>query len=71
MLNKEENQDALLYYQLLEFRHEIMLSYIKSKEIENLQNAYETIKGIEKQGQLTGILEYYYYFFKGMYEFQA
>ncbi|MEC1550162.1 tetratricopeptide repeat protein [Bacillus rugosus] len=70
LLNMEENQDALLYYQLLEFRHEIMLSYMKSKEIENLHNAYETIKEIEEQGQLTGMLEYYYYFFKGMYEFR-
>ncbi|MCY9089357.1 MULTISPECIES: response regulator aspartate phosphatase RapI [Bacillus mojavensis subgroup] len=70
LLNMEENQDALLYYQLLDFRHEIMLSYMKSKEIENLHNAYETIKEIEKQGQLTGMLEYYFYFFKGMYEFR-
>ncbi|ARC70977.1 tetratricopeptide repeat-containing protein [Bacillus subtilis] len=70
LLNMEENQDALLYYQLLEFRHEIMLSYMKSKEIEKLHNAYETIKEIEEQGQLTGMLEYYYYFFKGMYEFR-
>ncbi|MGG1244130.1 response regulator aspartate phosphatase RapI [Bacillus cabrialesii] len=70
LLNMEENQDALLYYQLLEFRHEIMLSYMKSKEIEDLHNAYETIKEIEEQGQLTGMLEYYYYFFKGMYEFR-
>ncbi|MDX6158096.1 response regulator aspartate phosphatase RapI [Bacillus subtilis] len=70
LLNMEENQDALLYYQLLEFRHEIMLSYMKSKEIEDLHNAYETIKEIEEQGQLTGMLEYYFYFFKGMYEFR-
>ncbi|TDU13636.1 response regulator aspartate phosphatase RapI [Bacillus subtilis] len=70
LLNMEENQDALLYYQLLEFRHEIMLSYMKFKEIEDLHNAYETIKEIEEQGQLTGMLEYYFYFFKGMYEFR-
>ncbi|BBA75091.1 MULTISPECIES: response regulator aspartate phosphatase RapI [Bacillus subtilis group] len=70
LLKMEENQDALLYYQLLEFRHEIMLSYMNSKEIEDLHNAYETIKEIEKQGQLTGMLEYYFYFFKGMYEFR-
>lgn len=43
---------------------------MKSKEIEDLNNAYETIKEIEKQGQLTGMLEYYFYFFKGMYEFR-
>ncbi|WP_163117813.1 response regulator aspartate phosphatase RapI [Bacillus subtilis] len=70
LLNMEKNQDALLYYQLLEFRHEIMLSYMKFKEIEDLHNAYETIKEIEEQGQLTGMLEYYFYFFKGMYEFR-
>ncbi|MEM5022239.1 response regulator aspartate phosphatase RapI [Bacillus subtilis] len=70
LLNMEENQDALLYYQLLEFRHEIMLSYMESKEIDDLNSAYETIKEIEEQGQLTGMLEYYYYFFKGMYEFR-
>lgn len=66
----EENQDALLYYQLLEFRQELMLSYMKSKEIEDLHNAYETIKEIGKLGQLTGMLEYYFYFFKGMYDFR-
>ncbi|OIK19768.1 hypothetical protein BKP66_15660 [Bacillus amyloliquefaciens] len=33
LANMEENQDALLYYQLLEFRHEIMLSYMKSKNM--------------------------------------
>ncbi|MGX4764757.1 response regulator aspartate phosphatase [Bacillus mojavensis] len=68
--NMEENQDALLYYQLLEFRHEIMLSYMESKRIDNLTSTYETIKEIEEEGQLTGMLEYYFYFFKGMYEFR-
>ncbi|KMY40856.1 aspartate phosphatase [Bacillus sp. FJAT-27445] len=70
LVNMEENQDALLYYQLLEFRHEIMLSYMESKEIDDLNSAYETIKEIEEQGQLTGMLEYYYFFFLGMYEFR-
>lgn len=69
-MNMEENQDALLYYQLLEFRHEIMLSYMESKRIDDLNSAYETIKEMEEQGQLTGMLEYYFFFFTGMYEFR-
>lgn len=61
LANMEENQDALLYYQLLEFRHEIMLSYMKSKNMDSLENAYETLlREIESQGQLTGMLEYYF-----------
>ncbi|MBD0398728.1 MULTISPECIES: response regulator aspartate phosphatase [Bacillus] len=70
LVNMEENQDALLYYQLLEFRHEIMLSYMESKRIDDLNSAYETIKEMEEQGQLTGMLEYYFFFFTGMYEFR-
>lgn len=70
LVNMEENQDALLYYQLLEFRHEIMLSCMESKRIDDLDSAYETIKEMEEQGQLTGMLEYYYFFFTGMYEFR-
>lgn len=70
LANMEENQDALLYYQLLEFRHEIMLSYMKSKNMDSLENAYKTLREIESQGQLTGMLEYYFYFFMGMYEFR-
>ncbi|MEC1264176.1 tetratricopeptide repeat protein [Bacillus subtilis] len=66
----EENQDALLYYQLLEFRHEIMLSYMKPKNLDSLESSFETLKEIELQGQLTGMLEYYCYFFMGMYEFR-
>lgn len=43
---------------------------MESKEIDDLNSAYETIKEIEEQGQLTGMLEYYYFFFLGMYEFR-
>ncbi|QHM86459.1 Response regulator aspartate phosphatase I [Bacillus velezensis] len=56
LVNMEENQDALLYYQLLEFRNEIMLTYMESKRIDDLNSAYETIKEMEEQGQLTGVL---------------
>lgn len=47
-----------------------MLSYMESKRIDDLDSAYETIKEMEEQGQLTGMLEYYYFFFTGMYEFR-
>ncbi|MCY8504905.1 Rap family tetratricopeptide repeat protein [Bacillus atrophaeus] len=64
----QENQDILLYYQLLEFRHELMLIYLKSKDVEDVQATYEILK--EKEGSLTNMLEYYYFFFVGMYEFR-
>ncbi|ARW09075.1 Rap family tetratricopeptide repeat protein [Bacillus atrophaeus] len=64
----QENQDVLLYYQLLEFRHELMLIYLKSKDVEDVQATYEILK--EKEGSLTNMLEYYYFFFVGMYEFR-
>ncbi|MCY8989795.1 Rap family tetratricopeptide repeat protein [Bacillus atrophaeus] len=64
----QENQDVLLYYQLLEFRHELMLIYLKSKDVEDVQATYEILK--EKEDSLTNMLEYYYFFFVGMYEFR-
>ncbi|MFP3812140.1 tetratricopeptide repeat protein [Bacillus sp. SIMBA_005] len=67
----EEDQDLLIYYQLMCFRHQIMLDYIKPIDfnknrptISSLLDQMET-----SQETLTGMLEYYNLFFRGMYEF--
>ncbi|WP_286174448.1 hypothetical protein [Pseudomonas sp. ISL-88] len=62
----EENKDALLYYQLLEFRHELMINYLNSEKMEELNSNEE----IRASGNVTGMLEYYFHFFMGMYEFR-
>ncbi|MEC1624691.1 hypothetical protein P9E08_04780 [Bacillus mojavensis] len=64
----EMKQDVLLYYQLLDFRHELMLIYLRSKDVEEVKNTYEILKK-KKEGSLSKMLEYYFYFFMGMYEF--
>lgn len=66
--NVDKNSDFFFYHQLLEFRHELMLSYLQSKNEEDLKNAYEALK--EHQGHLNGMLDYYFFFFTGMYEFR-
>ena len=68
MGNMEKNPDVILYHQLLDFRHELMLSYLKSRNEEELKAAYESLK--EHQGQLKGMLDYYFFFFMGMYDFR-
>lgn len=69
----EENQNVLLYYSLLDFRHQIMLSYVNPKIAININNSLATMEKrkekIEKS-QLDGMIEYYFWFFKGMYEFK-
>lgn len=64
----EENQDVLLYYSLLEFRHKLMLSYLKPEKTENIEKNLRNLE--EREDQMTGLLNYYYWFFKGMYEFK-
>ncbi|AVM23327.1 RapH N-terminal domain-containing protein [Bacillus pumilus] len=66
----EENQDALLYFSLLEFRHSLLESHLNAKNPHDLDKTYLTLKKVERQENLTGMLEYYYYFFMGMYEFR-
>ncbi len=67
----EEDQDLLIYFQLMCFRHQLMLDYL---EPENKYGDRPTIKELlEKieapQKKLTGLLKYYSLFFRGMYEF--
>ncbi|WP_253907667.1 hypothetical protein [Bacillus sp. WMMC1349] len=66
----EENQDALLYYQLLEFRHNMMMSYLFPNSVEDLHMKYDHIVDSMNNKKLNGMLEYYYYFFSGMYYFR-
>ena len=63
----EEDQDLLLYYALMEFRHRIMLDYVKPlEEGETPPDFSEILKDIEdEQGKLTGLLEYYFNFLEG------
>ncbi|WP_342491651.1 Rap family tetratricopeptide repeat protein [Bacillus sp. FSL R5-0422] len=68
----EENQDLLLYFSLMEFRHKLMLDYLNplenGKERANFRELAMKIK--REQEKLTGLLEYYFNFFYGMYEFE-
>lgn len=68
----EEDQDLLLYYSLMEFRHRVMLDYIKPLEGDASQLEFsELLEDIEgNQYKLTGLLDYYFNFFRGMYEFK-
>ncbi|WFR93253.1 tetratricopeptide repeat protein [Bacillus velezensis] len=68
----EEDQDLLLYYSLMEFRHRVMLDYIKPlKEDPSQPEFSELLEDIEgNQYKLTGLLDYYFNFFRGMYEFK-
>ncbi|MHC5291060.1 Response regulator aspartate phosphatase I [Bacillus licheniformis] len=66
----EENQDVLIYYSLLEFKHKLMLAYIYPKAVKDAKESYGDVKGYVDNTELTGMLEYYYYFFSGEYHFR-
>ncbi|MFX3617693.1 MAG: hypothetical protein ACE3JK_09195 [Sporolactobacillus sp.] len=66
MAHMEENQNVLLYFSLLEFRMLLNEQYpvdrAKVRQSMRLLNA--------EHKELTGTLDYYYWLFKGMYEFR-
>jgi len=68
----EEDQDLLLYYQLMCFRHQLMLEYLeptnKRKQGQSINKLLAQIE--EPRRDLNGLLSYYSFFFRGMYEFE-
>ncbi|ETI59000.1 MULTISPECIES: response regulator aspartate phosphatase [Bacillati] len=65
----EEDEQAVLYFQLMEFRHQLMLDYVQPSKKPLEPSEY--LKAVEGQGKkMSGFLEYYFNFFQGMYEFR-
>ncbi|MES9676038.1 aspartate phosphatase, partial [Bacillus velezensis] len=71
----EDDQDLHLYYSLMEFRHNLMLEYLEpleSQRIEEQPRLSDLLADIDKkQARLTGRLDYYFNFFRGMYELEC
>lgn len=70
----EENQDVLLYFSLLEFRHQLMLEYKYPKLAKGVTEKAEVVqeryKALAGTGRINSLLEYYYNFFTGMFHFK-
>ncbi|MED1741085.1 tetratricopeptide repeat protein [Bacillus swezeyi] len=66
----EENQDVLVYFSLLEFRHQLMLEELYPNAGAKIVKQYEKLKETRGNQDLNGMLEYYYHFFMGMYYFR-
>ncbi len=67
----EEDQDLLLYYQLISFRHNLMMDYLFPSDSSKKLETWEYLRKSEGTGQkLTKPLKYYDHFFRGMYEFR-
>ncbi|MBU8786504.1 tetratricopeptide repeat protein [Bacillus glycinifermentans] len=63
--NMEEDQDLLIYFNLLDFRHKMMLeNFNESKKV--FKKLESQKKGIEKTD---AVIQYYFYFFSGQNEF--
>ncbi|MGI6832557.1 Rap family tetratricopeptide repeat protein [Bacillus paralicheniformis] len=66
----EENQDALVYFSLLDFRHQLMLEELHPNADLKIDKHYQELKETRGCQDLNGMLEYYYHFFMGMYYFR-
>ncbi|MED1738943.1 aspartate phosphatase [Bacillus swezeyi] len=69
----EEDQTVLLYYSLIDFRHNIMLRDLKPNDAIDISaslSSIETKKEDMQSTQIDEMIHYYYWFFKGMYEFK-
>ena len=65
----EEDQHLLIYYQLMCFRHQIMLDYIHPSKYQpfSVSNLVDKIEN--SNHELSDMLHYYHAFFRGMHEF--
>ncbi|MGG3571896.1 aspartate phosphatase [Bacillus gobiensis] len=68
----ENEQEVLMYYQLMAFRHQLMLDYIEpTNKYGDRPTTFELLEKIEtSQKKLSGILQFYSFFFRGMYEYE-
>ncbi|MCY7911121.1 tetratricopeptide repeat protein [Bacillus inaquosorum] len=70
----EKNEDVAVYIQLLNLRHQLMLSYLEPNSADNIEEAYKSVKNAKSNvapDSLTDIIEFYYHFFTGMYHFRT
>ncbi len=59
----EEDQDLLLYYQLISFRHNLMMDYLFPSDSSKKLETWEYLRKSEGTGQkLTKSLKYYDHF---------
>ncbi|MEH7774433.1 response regulator aspartate phosphatase [Bacillus velezensis] len=66
----EEDQNVLIYYQLMKFRHDLAMNYLFPSEASKPLEKWEYLKKSEGKGQkLTRLMEYYANFFDGMNHF--
>ncbi|TWG76101.1 response regulator aspartate phosphatase E, partial [Bacillus subtilis J27] len=66
----EEDQDLLIYYQLMLFRHYLMMAYLYPSDASQKLEKWEYLKQSEGKSQkITRLMEYYANFFEGMYFF--
>ncbi|WP_242793605.1 hypothetical protein [Bacillus haynesii] len=69
----EEDQNVLLYYSLLEFRQNLMLKDLKPNKAADISASLSKIEAKKEDmqnSQVDEMINYYYWFFKGMYEFK-
>ncbi|GAA0324452.1 tetratricopeptide repeat protein [Bacillus carboniphilus] len=63
LTDMEKNQDVLLYYSLIDYRHSLLYS--------NFEDTDEKLQTLDPQfEEMNELLLYYYYYFKGMHQYK-
>ncbi|NPC91650.1 tetratricopeptide repeat protein [Bacillus sp. WMMC1349] len=73
LTDMEEDQTVLLYYSLIDFRHNLMLKDLKPNKAIDMSDSLSKIEAKKddmENTQVDEMIQYYYWFFKGMYEFK-